>query len=165
MPAKVSAQRHVLALRGAAFMLVLACSIGWRPPEAGLTELVSIDHRTGLAIHGYDPVAYFISGVPMPGLPAYEYVWRDATWRFATPSNRAAFMAHPEVYAPAFGGYDPVRVAQASAVDGNPNVFLIAQGKLFLFSDNQSRTEFAARPAAMADAERGWPRVKNTLAP
>ena len=59
----------------------------------------------GLAVKGYDVVAYFTLGVPTRGDSDYSYRWRDATWRFANAGHLAAFKAAPETYAPQYGGY------------------------------------------------------------
>ena len=81
--------------------------------EAATGELVVVDRHTGLAISGFDPVAYFID-TPSPGRGEFEATFAGAVWRFRNAGNRAAFVADPEVYMPRFGGYDPVAVAVAS---------------------------------------------------
>ena len=58
----------------------------------------------GLAIRGYDPVAYLVSGAPARGNPKYDYRWNDAVWQFASAANRARFVKDPGRYAPQFGG-------------------------------------------------------------
>ena len=60
--------------------------------------------RSGAAIHGYDPVAYFEAGEPVKGKPRHEAEWNGAKWRFASAANRDAFEADPERYAPQYGG-------------------------------------------------------------
>ena len=67
-----------------------------------------------------------------------------AVWRFCNVGNRAAFAARPDVYMPQYGGYDPLGVARGVAVAGNPNVWLIAGERLFLFYDRSRREKFAA---------------------
>ena len=52
-----------------------------------------------LAVGGYDPVAYFTSGKPTEGRKAFEYKYKNATWRFSTAENLAAFRADPDKYA------------------------------------------------------------------
>ena len=71
-----------------------------------------------------------------------------AVWRFCNIGNRAAFAARPDVYMPQFGGYDPVGVARGVAVAGNPNLWLIAGERLFLFYDRARLEKFAADPSA-----------------
>ena len=59
----------------------------------------------GLALHGYDAVAYLVDQRAVEGSPAVTYQWNGAIWRFATADNRDRFTAAPERYAPQFGGY------------------------------------------------------------
>ena len=71
-----------------------------------------VDRYSGLAIDGYDPVAFYTEGKPVPGDDDIELVYGGAVWRFCNVGNREAFAARPEVYMPRFGGYDPVGVAR-----------------------------------------------------
>lgn len=59
----------------------------------------------GLAVKGYDVVAYFSTGEPTKGKKAFSYQWQGAKWRFSNAENLAAFKAAPDKYAPQYGGY------------------------------------------------------------
>lgn len=59
----------------------------------------------GIAIKGYDPVAYFTEGEPVKGKNEFEFSWRGARWLFASSEHRDLFMSDPEKYAPQYGGY------------------------------------------------------------
>lgn len=59
----------------------------------------------GVAIKGYDTVAYFTLGEPTEGSPEFEYEWKGAKWRFANAADLEMFKADPERYAPQYGGY------------------------------------------------------------
>ncbi len=66
----------------------------------------------------------------------------------------------PNVYMPQYGGYDPLGVAHGVAVAGNPNMWLIAGERLFLFYDDARRDKFAADPdRVIGSADRKWPEV------
>ncbi len=133
---------------------------------AATTERIVVDWHSGLAIDGYDPVAFFTDGKPMQGSADFEYRYLGAIWRFCNVGNRAAFVANPKVYMPQFGGYDPIGIIGGVAVAGNPNVWIIAGEQLFLFYDRDRRERFAAAPDRMlAQAERRWPDVLQTLSP
>jgi hypothetical protein len=135
-------------------------------PRAATTETIVIDRQTGLAIGGYDPVAFYTDGKPMLGKADFELAYGGATWRFRNIGNREAFAARPDVYMPQFGGYDPVGVAHGVAVAGNPNVWLVAGARLFLFYDRARLEKFAADAERLtAAAERKWPQVLRTLGP
>ena len=70
--------------------------------------------NTGLAISGFDPVAYFTEGKALFGRPEFELNLDGAVWRFTNEGNRGAFAKHPKVYAPRFAGYDRWRLAAAA---------------------------------------------------
>jgi hypothetical protein len=152
----------------AVFALVL-CLLAGAPLAAlagGMTERIVVDRFTGLAIGGYDPVAFYTDAKPVPGSPDFELPYGGAVWRFANFGNRAAFAARPDVYMPRFGGYDPVGVAHGVAVAGRADIWLINGGRLFLFYDSHRLDSFAADPERIADtAERRWPAVLSTLSP
>lgn len=132
--------------------------------RAATTERIVTDYHTGLAISGYDPVGYFANGKAMVGRPELETIYGGATWRFINEGNREAFIAHPEVYMPAFGGYDPMGVARGIAAPGHPEVWLIVGERLYLFRNVQSRNAFAAEPEwIIATAQSQWPEVVHTL--
>ncbi len=134
--------------------------------RAAATERIVVDWHTGLAIEGYDPVAFYTDGKPMSGSADLELRYGGAVWRFCNIGNREAFAARPDVYMPQFGGYDPVGVGHGVAVAGNPGVWVISGEKLFLFYDRARLESFTADPErAIAAAERRWPEVLRTLSP
>ncbi len=96
-----------------------------RPAHAATTERVIVNRFTGLAIEGFDPVAYFADARAVAGLPDFEAFEAGAVWRFRNEGNRASFMAHPDIYGPQFGGYDPLDLARGVTVAGNPRFWLI----------------------------------------
>jgi hypothetical protein len=148
----------------AALVFVLAAA----PPtsRASAGERIVVDWHTGLAIDGYDPVAYFTEGKPVPGSADLELRYANVIWRFSNIGNRAAFAATPDIYMPQYGGYDPVGVARGLAVAGNPNVWMIAGERLFLFYDTARRQKFASDPNRVTGpADRKWPEVQRTLTP
>ena len=59
----------------------------------------------GVALKGYDPVAYFVKGQPVKGKKKFEIEWNGAKWRFADAEHRDLFKSDPEKYAPQYGGY------------------------------------------------------------
>jgi hypothetical protein len=134
------------------------------PSRSAPSEPVVTDPQTGLAIGGFDPVAYFTDKRPILGSAKYEYRFAGVAWRFRSEANRAAFADHPEVYAPQFGGYDPVAVARGISVPGNPLTWSVAGERLYLFYDAGARAEFAVAPQRAIDAaQRHWPDVRRTL--
>ena len=99
-----------------------------------LTAPTAQSGETRLAISGYDPVAYFTDGRPVPGLTEFEHVWNDARWRFSSASHRDLFVGDPYRYAPLYDGY----CASGMAADAphmdtvDPEAWAIDNGKLYL---------------------------------
>jgi hypothetical protein len=133
--------------------------------HAATTERLVADRYTGLAIGGFDPVAYFTDAQPLVGRPGFELSEAGAIWRFRNEGNRAFFAGHPEIYSPQFGGYDPTDVARGVAFAGDPRFWLVTGHRLFLFGRAESRDAFAADPSrVLREAKRRWPGLKETLA-
>lgn len=97
--------------------------------------------ETGFAVSGYDVVAYFDLEQSEVGAPQPEGVQgrsdltaehNGATFAFSTEENRDKFLANPEAYAPQYDGHCAYGVAQGGKVPGNPNLWRIVDGKLFL---------------------------------
>jgi len=146
--------------------LLLTASVGLPVATALATESIVVDRHTGLAIAGYDPVAFYTDGKPLLGSSEFEFRHGGVIWRFCNIGNREAFAARPDVYAPQFGGYDPVGIAHGLAVAGNPLVWLIRDERLFLFYDHARLQAFAAdAERTIATAKRRWPEVLRTLSP
>jgi hypothetical protein len=159
---------------GKAFLALLAgifASICLDLPGLGLkaqattTERVVVNHYSGLAIEGFDPVAYFTDSIAVQGVPDFEASDSGAVWRFRNEGNRASFVAHPEVYGPQFGGYDPVDLVRGVTYAGNPRFWLVTGQRLYLFGREESRDAFAADPARfLKTATARWPELEQTLA-
>jgi len=111
----------------------------------------------GLALEGYDPVAYFTEGEPTRGSAAYTATYDGATYRFANAEHRAAFEADPEKYMPAYGGYCAYGLAMGQKVGSDPEVWEIVDGQLYLNvnPDVQDRWE-ANIPGFVETADHNW---------
>jgi hypothetical protein len=133
--------------------------------RATTTERVVVNRFTGLAIEGFDPVAYFTDARPELGLADYEASEAGAVWRFRNEGDRASFVAHPDIYRPQYGGYDPIDLARGVTVAGNPRFWLIFGQRLYLFGREQTRDAFAADPSrVLPNANLRWPELEQTLA-
>jgi hypothetical protein len=132
---------------------------------AQTTERVITNRYSGLAIGGYDVLAYFIDARPELGLPDFEAAQGGAVWRFRNEGNRDSFVAHPEVYGPQFGGYDPVDLARGITVAGSPMFWIVYGDRLYLFGHEDARDSFAANPAPyLKEAKARWPAIEEQLA-
>ena len=112
----------------------------------------------GLAIQGYDPVAYFREGGPRKGLPQHAVRQDGATWHFASAENRALFAADPERYKPAYGGFCAYGTARGYLVKIDPEAWSIVDGRLYLNHDPGVRATWARDTSTyLARSEKNWP--------
>jgi hypothetical protein len=140
----------------------LACS--WSPAGAATTERIVVNRFSGVAIEGFDPVAYFVDGAAMQGTAEFEANLWGAVWRFRNEGNRASFLAHPEIYGPQYGGYDPADIARGVTVAGNPRFYVISAQRLYLFSREDNRDAFAADPERfLYEVGKRWPALQQQL--
>lgn len=166
MTAARQKRKRLCAGFAAAAAVLMALLPGPPASVAATTERLVVDWHTGLAIGGYDPVAFFTDGRPTAGSANFELRYAGAIWRFRNVGNREAFAAQPDVYMPKFGGYDPIGVTRGVAVAGNPNAWLIAGERLYLFYDRGRLAKFVTDADRLsAEAERKWPDVMRALSP
>ena len=134
----------------------------WFVPSAASTE------ELRLSISGYDPVAYFTEGKPVPGKTEFEYVWHDARWRFASAAHRDLFVKDPEHYAPRYDGYCAMGVAwqQPHKDTVDPNAWAIVDGKLYLTHTTRSLDAWRQNAADnIKRADVNWSTVEHQAEP
>jgi len=145
--------------------LLLSLTISFRP-QAATTERIVVDRHSGIALGGFDPVAYFVDADAIRGKGEFEHAFAGVVWRFRNEGNRAAFAADAKVYMPRFGGHDPVAAARGVGVPGDPRLWLIVEGRLYLFFTPEAQAAFGDNPKDLIEAaERNWPTVEVTLSP
>ena len=145
-------RRHALALMGAALALPAAAPVWADQPM--------IHARSGLAIGGYDPVAYFTQGKPVKGKSAHKVMWKGAVWTFASAAHREAFEADPRRYAPQFGGYCAYAVSRGYTAKTDPKAWKVHEGRLYLNYSTQVRTLWWRDISGNIALARGnWPGV------
>ncbi|MCX8953961.1 hypothetical protein OU790_11000 [Ruegeria sp. NA] len=112
---------------------------------------------TGLAMQGYDPVAYFTAGEATKGDYRITALHDEALYRFSSEENKVAFEANPEAYLPAYGGYCAFGAAMGFKFDGDPNHWKIVDNKLYLnlSKDIQERWE-GDIPGFIESASANW---------
>ncbi len=98
----------------------------------------------GVALKGYDAVAYFNSDQPTQGSGEYSHDWEGVTWRFSSSENRDLFVGNPEAYAPQFGGFCSFAVSKGFTADISPDAWHIADEKLYVFADQNVRDDWVA---------------------
>ena len=126
--------------------------------------LINTGYFGGIAIKGYDPVAYFTKGRAMKGSEKFAHTWMGAPWHFANARHRDLFAAEPIKYAPQFGGYcaDGVAYGQSTA-NIDPEAWRIINGKLYLNYDKGAAAELEEIPGQIDKAKANWPKIKAKL--
>lgn len=119
--------------------------------------------QEGLAIKGYDPVAYFTVGKPMSGSSEFEHVWDERRFRFASAKHLDLFKVDPLRYAPQFSNYCTMSLTRGLLVEANPEHWLISDGKLYIFAGPNGPALFQnaqAENLARAEGNRGMIRSR-----
>ena len=116
--------------------------------------------RKGVAIEGYDVVAYHTEGKAMKGRQEFTHEFQGAEFRFANAENRDLFAGAPEKYAPQYGGYCAFAVAKGSTAPIDPLAWDIVDGKLYLNYSKKIRKKWQAdRAEFIRQADANWPGV------
>ncbi len=112
-------------------VIAVACSSGSDEPK---DETYNVD---GIAIDGYDPVAYFEQGEAKKGVEEESVNYNGLTYYFSSTKNRLLFQESPEKYLPAYGGWCAYAIAESSTkMEPDPTMWQIEDGKLQLFYDD-----------------------------
>lgn len=94
----------------------------------------------GVAIKGYDPVAYFSDSKAVKGNDEFVTEWMGAKWKFASKANLEAFKAEPTKFAPQYGGYCAYGTAKGHLAPTEPDAWAVIDGKLYLNYNERVRT-------------------------
>lgn len=123
----------------AAFFVIATTNVNAAPRINTLEKsgLLGKFKESGIAIRGYDTVAYWTEGKPVKGSESHKVDWEGAAWHFANQENADLFEADPAKYAPQYGGYCAYGVAQDALVKIEPENWVIIEDKLYLnFNDS-----------------------------
>lgn len=124
---------------------------------AGEPPVFAVD---GIALRGYDSVAYHTEGQPVHGSAEYSYEYKGATWQFASAKNRDLFAANPEKYAPQYGGYCAYGLSKGYAVETQPDAFAVRDGKLYFNYNQEVLKTWKKDPEGyIVKADKNWPDV------
>jgi YHS domain-containing protein len=119
-----------------------------------------------LALKGYDPVAYFTEKRPIVGNPQYQHEWDGAIYRFASAEHLELFKVDPDRYLPQYNTWCAASVAKGVKVQGNPEWWLVVDGRLYLFGGPMGPGVMRADAAAMkSQADENWSKVSQLPAP
>jgi len=146
-------------LLAAAFMGVHSQLIAQNNP----TKIQNL--KEGLAIQGYDPVAYFTQNKAIEGKKTISQQYNGATYYFSSEANKTTFTKDPAKYEPAYGGYCAYAMAFGDKVKIDPETFKVKEGRLFLFYNfrfNNTLTDWNKDEANLyKKAEEEWKKLNS----
>ena len=149
-------------------LLAVALCVGVLVPAVAGAEtsaVAPVNSADGVALKGYDPVAYFTTGAPTPGVDGYTLRWKGVTYRFASAENRARFNADPERYAPQYGGYCAYAMSINRIADIDPARWTIVDGKLYLNNNLLSQALWSVSTRGkIVSADQHWAVFPKTAA-
>ncbi len=163
-------QKLLLGIMLTLLALCLAAATQAQPPPAIQTQpppttsggsgmaLLNLDNT--VALHGYDPVAYFTRNRPVRGNKRINERLGGATYYFASRASRYTFLEDAPRYQPQVGGYCVTSMARGQLQDIDPEKFLIFEGKLYLFRDEEALARFLNDPrGTIFEASRNYFRM------
>jgi YHS domain-containing protein len=119
---------------------------------------------SGIAIHGYDAVAYLKQGQPVKGKQEFQHNWSGAKWQFASAENRDAFAREPEKFAPQYGGYCAYGMSSGYAAPTDPEAWSVTNGKLYLNYNLEVRGMWSQQQAEhIKKADVNWPKIPKKI--
>lgn len=128
-------------------------------------NLVNVAGASGIALDGYDPVAFFTDGRPVHGDPAIKATHGGATYLFASKDHKVQFEEDPDRYLPQYGGYCAFGVAVGALFPVDISTWQIQDGKLYLNLNPAIQEQFNKDlEGQVTKAEKNWPKLvkKNT---
>jgi YHS domain-containing protein len=140
-------------------LLFLICILAGTGAFAQTKTLLNLD-KTGIAIQGYDPVAFFTQGKPVKGQPQFESRYNGARYLFASAEDKATFDANPAMYEPQFGGFCAYGASQGHTAPVKVEAFQIVNGRLLMQYDLDVKKEFNKdQQGNLKKADQNWPGI------
>ncbi|MEP4037363.1 YHS domain-containing (seleno)protein [Pseudophaeobacter sp.] len=140
-------------------LIALTLIVGFAPLSAR-ADVPIFSARNGIALDGYDVVAFFDGEGAVTGQQEFALMWKGVVWRFVSMGNQARFEANPRAYAPVFGGYCAYAMSQGYLAPGNPQLWRIDDGELFLLNNAAVQAIWQDEAGVLLQAARGnWPAV------
>jgi YHS domain-containing protein len=150
---KMQALKIWLAL-ALVFGLVAVATAQPSPTTSGGSSLALLNLDNSVALHGYDAVAYFTNNRAVKGSRRIFERLGGAQYQFASGGNRYEFLRDAPRYQPQFGGYCATSLSKGRLEDINPQLFLIYDGKLYLFNNPEAQAMFLNDPRRIISAAR-----------
>ena len=149
----------------AALALVATPVIAAAPAIAETAPLVYTAEDSNIAVGGFDTVSYF-SGAPVEGSADFSTEYNGATFQFASLENLNTFLGDPARFAPQYGGHCAYGAAKEAAFPGDPAVYAVVDGKLYLNLNSEVQDLWNKDQAGYIEAaEQNWPALTGQATP
>ena len=160
----VTFHREVLQMNNKRTLKTAAVVIGLALVASPVWAVEDLTRNTP-ALHGYDAVSYFSEGKAVRGNGKHTH-WHDGvSYLFSSEENKDTFAQAPERYLPQYGGFCAFGTSMSRKFDGDPEVWRIVDGRLYLNVDRDiEKTWFKDIPGNIVKADRNWPKIKDTPA-
>lgn len=120
--------------------------------------------RDGVALGGYDVVAYFTEGRAIKGTTRWRHEWGSAVWLFSTARNLQTFKRDPMKFLPQYGGYAAFGITRGAIEDSDPQNFQVIDGKLYLHASAEHKTMFDANlERNIRSGNINWDRIRTVI--
>ena len=148
-----------------AFILFQALSVIFASALAALEPDAPIaTDKKGVALDGYDMVAYLETGKGAKGKSEWASKHRNVTWYFSSSKNKSKFDADPEKYMPEYGGYCVFAIAVKKITKGYGKYGEKRNGKLYFNADWLTQKRYLLKPTYYIEkAEKNWPEIKQMI--
>lgn len=128
------------------------------------TKHFNLEH--GVAIQGYDPMAYFIQKKALVGNKNISTSVDGVTYYFSSQKNKDLFLLNPKQFEPQYGGWCAYAMGAVNEkVEIDPETFKVRNGKLYLFYHswtNNTLTKWNADEANLkSKADKNWMLIYN----
>ena len=151
------------ALLESVFTVIAALIVGaaLAPQNAAAEPAVFTDIVKGVAVGGYDTVTYFKDGKAVPGKPEFTAKHLGVDWRFSSAANLATFTQEPAKYTPQYGGHCAFASASGGLTKGDPTIWKIVNGKLYLNLSQSIQQAWEQNPQSfIAKGDANWSKLK-----
>jgi YHS domain-containing protein len=139
---------------------IAAASILAAVASGALAEPMVLNAPDGVALAGYDAVAYFTQNAALRGEVEHGVKWRGAMWYFVSDENLERFEMDPQSFVPQYGGFCAFSAAQGLKVAGDPTAFAVHGGKLYLVNSPGNLALWQKGiDAYVAKADALWPGI------
>jgi YHS domain-containing protein len=146
---------RIITTAGAVLVLAMLTAPGVRAETAG-----DVNQIDGIALHGFDPVAYFTQNKAVKGEAEFTAQYKGVTYEFAPKEDQATFQANPAKYVPQYGGFCAFAVSKGVKADIDPHAFAINDGKLYVnYSEKALQAYQGDVKGNTQNANHNWPDV------